>query len=117
MARAAWPSALNAIRKRVRSAEVARSVPDELLDEQAQTAESHWESRWGEQILTRALDEARRRFDEQTYEAFDLYARREVAAEEVATRLGISVNSVHQAKSRVMRVVMAVVDRIRAVEG
>ncbi len=108
---------LNAIRKRIRAADVARSVPDELLDEQAETAESHWESRWGEQVLTRALDEARRRVDEQTYEAFDLYARREVAAEQVAARLGISVNSVHQAKSRVLRVVMAVVDRIRADEG
>ncbi len=108
---------LNAIRKRIRGDDPAASVPDELLDAQAQTAESHWESQWAERIMNRALDEARRRVDEQTYEAFDLYARRAVAAEEVAARLGISVNSVHQAKSRVMRVVMAVVDRLRADEG
>jgi len=108
---------LNAIRKRIRGGDKARSVPDELLDERATTAESHWENQWAERIMTRALDEARRRVDEQTYEAFDLYARRDVAAEEVAARLGISVNSVHQAKSRVMRVVKAVAERLRADEG
>ncbi|TDJ57679.1 MAG: sigma-70 family RNA polymerase sigma factor [Planctomycetota bacterium] len=108
---------LNAIRKRIRGDDPVRRVPDDLLDEQAVTAESHWERQWAQRIMTRALDEARRRVDEQTYEAFDLYARRDVAAEEVAARLGISVNSVHQAKSRVMRVVMAVVDRLRADEG
>ena len=108
---------LNAIRKRIRGDDPARSVPDDVLDEQAGKAESHWESQWAQRIMIRALEEARRRFDEQTYEAFDLYARRAVAAEEVAARLGISVNSVHQAKSRVMRVVMAVVERLRADEG
>ncbi len=108
---------LNAIRRLFRGQDKARSVPDELLDERAATAESHWESQWAQRIMTRALDEARRRVDEQTYEAFDLYARRDVAAEEVASRLGMSVNSVHQAKSRVMRVVTAVVDRLRSDEG
>jgi len=108
---------LNAIRKRIRGSDRACSVPDELLDEQAPTAESHWESQWTQRIMTRALDEARRRVDEQTYEAFDLYARRDVAADQVAARLGITVNSVHQAKSRVMRVVAAVVERLRADEG
>jgi RNA polymerase sigma-70 factor (ECF subfamily) len=108
---------LNAIRKRIRGSDRACSVPDDLLDEQAPTAESHWESQWAQRIMSRALDEARRRVDEQTYEAFDLYARRDVAADQVAARLGISVNSVHQAKSRVMRVVAAVVERLRADEG
>ena len=108
---------LNAIRKRIRGDDPARSVPDDFLDEQAPKAENHWENQWAERIMNRALDEARRRVDEETYEAFDLYARRGVAAEEVAARLGISVNSVHQAKSRVMRVVMAVVERLRADEG
>lgn len=108
---------LNAIRKRLRAADAARSVPDELLDIQAESAESRWESQWAQQMLSRALEEARRRFDPQTYEAFDLYARRDVAADEVAARLGISVNSVHQAKSRVLRVVRAVLDSLRVEEG
>ena len=108
---------LNAIRKRARDADAARLVPDDWLDERADTTESHWESQWAEQILSRAIEEARRRFDEQTIEAFELYARRQVAADEVAARLKMSVNSVHQAKSRVMRVVEAVIDQLRSDEG
>ncbi len=108
---------LNAIRKRARDADAARLVPDDWLDERAGEADSHWESQWAGQILERAIEEARRRFDDQTIEAFELYALRHVAADEVAVRLKMSVNSVHQAKSRVMRVVEAVIDRFRADEG
>lgn len=108
---------LNAIRKRAREADPARLVPDDWLEERADSTESHWESEWAGQILTRAIEEAHRRFDEQTMEAFELYARRQVPADDVALGLKMSVNSVHQAKTRVMRVVQAVVDRLRADEG
>ncbi len=108
---------LNAIHKRARRAERGHRVSEALLDEKADTADAHWEEQWAEQILARALDEARRRFDAQTLEAFELYARRGVAAEEVARRLDMSVNGVHQAKSRVVRLVRAIADRLRADEG
>ena len=108
---------LNAIRKRARRAESAIQVSDDLIDEPVDTADSHWEEQWAEMILARALEEARRRFDRETLEAFELYARRGVAAQEVAERLKMSVNGVHQAKSRVMRLIRAIADRLREDEG
>ena len=110
-------AALNAIRKRARAADPARQVADDVLEGKADEVESGWEDQWARQIFTRALEEARRRFDEQTFEAFELYAHRGVDVEEVADRLGMSPNGVHQAKSRVLRVLRAVADRLRADEG
>jgi RNA polymerase sigma-70 factor (ECF subfamily) len=108
---------LNAIRGRVRRAGNVKVVSDELLDAQVETSETHWEGHWAEQILERALDEARRRFDEQTFEAFELYGRRGVPVDEAARTLGMSRESVYQAKTRVMRVVQAIVEQLRASEG
>lgn len=106
---------LNAIRKRARKG--LRVADEQWLDDEAEATQASWQREWERQVLARALDEARRRFDEKTLEAFELYAQRDVPAEEVAKRLGLSVNGVHQAKSRVLNVVRAVVDRIRADEG
>jgi len=108
---------LNAIRSRARRAGNVQIVSDELLDEQVETSETHWEDHWAEQILERALEEARRRFDQQTFEAFELYGRRGVPVDEAARTLGMSRESVYQAKSRVMRVVQAIVDQLRGSEG
>lgn len=68
-------------------------------------------------MLQRALDEAAGAFEARTMEAFELFARRGVPAAEVAERLGMSVNGVHQAKSRVLKAVGEIVARIRADEG
>ena len=108
---------LNAIRSRARRAGNVQIVSDELLDEQVHTSETRWEDHWAEQILERALEEARRRFDQQTFEAFELYGRRGVPVDEAARTLGMSRESVYQAKSRVMRVVQAIVDQLRGSEG
>ncbi len=108
---------LNAIRKRARGATSAIYVDNEWLDEQASVPDARWETQWSEHIHARALEEARRRVDEKTFEAFQLYSQRGVPAESVAADLGIGINSVHQAKSRVLNIIRAVVDRLRAVEG
>lgn len=108
---------LNAIRKRARAAGPAVQVPEGTLEEQADEVESHWEKRWSEQIFARAMAEARRRVDEQTFEAFELYGGRGVGAREVAARLCMTVNGVHQAKSRVLGIIRAIVERLRADEG
>ena len=93
-------------------------TPAEDLDNQdSPQLDEVWGQLWSEQIFQRAIDEAHQRFEPRTMEAFDLFARRGVPAEAVAERLGMSVNSVHHAKSRVMKVVGEIVERIRAEEG
>lgn len=108
---------LNAIRKRGRRAGGPRLVSEDWLDEHAEATETRWEQQWTEQLLVRALDEVRSRFDAKTIEAFELYCRRDVPAPEVAGRLDISVDSVHQAKSRVSAAIREVMEGLRAEEG
>lgn len=76
-----------------------------------------WYHHWVEHVYARAVEEARPHFEATTMEAFELFARRGVPAEEVARRLGMSVNGIHHAKSRVQKAVRAAVDRIRDEEG
>jgi RNA polymerase sigma factor (sigma-70 family) len=107
---------LNVIRQRARRKTVD-TVGDGWLQEQGEEAESAWEDEWAAQILARALEEARSHFDRTTMEAFELYAQRGVPADVVAERLGISVDSVHQAKSRVLKCVREIAERLREEEG
>jgi RNA polymerase sigma-70 factor (ECF subfamily) len=93
-------------------------VPSEDLDrDEMPEPDELWDRIWDEQLFERALEEARQKFEPRTMEAFELFARRNVPAEEVAQRLGMSVNSVHHAKSRVMKEVQQIVDRFSADEG
>ena len=95
----------------------AGTPAEDLDDADSARLDEAWDRLWAEQLLQRAVEEARGKFEPRTMEAFDLFARRGVPAEEVARRLEMSVNSVHHAKSRVMNVVGEIVERIRAEEG
>ena len=106
---------LNAMRRR-------RGLPSADLDAVEPAAEdpeleASWERMWEAQALERAMAEVQSRLEARTFEAFDLYTRRDVPAEAVAERLGISVNSVHQAKARVSRLVREALEAIREQEG
>lgn len=107
---------LNAIRKRRRAAAI-QAVAQAILEEQEDEANPEWDRHWEEQQMTRAVEEARRRFDPRTFEAFELYALRGVPAETVAAQLGMSLNSVQQAKSRVLRIVRSIAETLSAHEG
>jgi len=64
--------------------------------------EAVWEALWQKAVLQRCLDQARSEFDPKVFEAFRSYGMDEVPAQEVARRLGITVNAVYIAKSRVL---------------
>lgn len=108
---------LNALRRRRRTAGAAAISIDDLDPAEDAATEAPWERAWAEQALERAIREAAARVDQKTFEAFDLYARRGVPADAVAQRLGIAVNSVHQAKSRVTKLVREALEAIRELEG
>jgi RNA polymerase sigma factor (sigma-70 family) len=107
----------NVIRKRARRPGAAEIVSEQVVEQQMATAESSFDEHWEEQLFDRALEAARDRFDAVTFEAFELYGRHGVPAREVAERLEINVNSVHQAKSRVLKTVSEIVERLKAEEG
>lgn len=76
-----------------------------------------WDREWTDQILQRAMTNVRARFESKTVEAFELQALRGVSATTVAAALGMSVDSAHQAKSRVQKAVRAEMDAIKQLEG
>ena len=72
--------------------------------------ERSWQDQWRKMTLAACLEQARNQVDAQVFAAFELYALKEMSAEEVAAKLGISTNAVYIAKSRVL-------SRLRELEG
>ncbi len=64
--------------------------------------EATFEAEWQKAAMEVALDEIRHEIDPLTYQAFDLYARKNRPPREIARLLGISRNSVYLAKSRIV---------------
>lgn len=109
---------LNVIRRRHRR-QGPVSLEHDLEDGDAEDPKlaQHWDEQWEANLLQRALDEVRSHVDPRTWEAFELYVQREVPADEVARRTGLALNSVHQAKSRVLKSARVAMERMRDEEG
>ncbi len=64
--------------------------------------EAAFEAEWQKVAMEEALDEVRREVDPVTFQAFDLYARKDQPPGQVAKLLGLSRNAVYIAKNRVL---------------
>jgi RNA polymerase sigma-70 factor (ECF subfamily) len=98
----------NTVKNHFRKSPMPRADTDRLaaaLGREDSPAEL-WESHWEEEHLLYCLEQCRREVTDQTYEAFRLYVLEEQPPEKVAEELGISVDKVYRAKSRVL-------DRVR----
>lgn len=65
--------------------------------------EQSWESQWRQYHLDRAMRTISTEFNEQDISAFEQYAVAGVDPANVASLLGISVDQVYQAKSRITK--------------
>ena len=112
---------LNAMRSRWRRKrdQVDVDASTGLAVEDDAYAEQEWEQEWVRSAISRALDIVKRSssMTEQSWEAFELYGRREVPIDEVSERLGMSPEAIRQAKSRLARLVRVEIERIRIEEG
>ena len=61
-----------------------------------------WESEWRCMVLARCLEQIRKEIDAKLFKAFELYALSELPVDKVAEELGMSLNAVYIAKSRVL---------------
>ncbi len=61
-----------------------------------------WDTQWRYMVLEKCLQRARKEIDKKVFETFELYALSQKPAEQVAQQLGISLNAVYIAKSRVL---------------
>ncbi|MDG2423853.1 MAG: sigma-70 family RNA polymerase sigma factor [Phycisphaerales bacterium] len=109
---------LNAIRARHR-----RKRPSTFLKEdydppgEMPDVDAAWDRQWTEQLLQRAMTEARGGVEERTWKAFELYGVRGVPVEQVATELEMTPAAIRHAKMRLVKQVREIVDRLRVEEG
>jgi RNA polymerase sigma-70 factor (ECF subfamily) len=95
-----------ALRKRLGSNAKFQGVPLEDVDPNARPVDDTWNDIWEREKLRRAVHTLRNRYSENpermnTFRAFEMYVMEEKPADQVARELGMSVDSVHQAKHRI----------------
>ena len=112
---------LNAMRSRWRRKkdQVDVDASTGLAIEDEAYAEREWEQEWIRSSIARALEIVKRNsgMSDRSWEAFELYGRREVPIDEVSQRMDMSPEAIRQAKSRISRLVRAEIERIRIEEG
>jgi RNA polymerase sigma-70 factor (ECF subfamily) len=79
--------------------------------------EEAWETEWRQYHLRLALKAVSAEFNDADRAAFEAYAIRGDAADEVAAANGLSVDQVYQAKSRILRRLSKVIEQQVAEEG
>ena len=96
-----------------------RDWEEERFLEQPGVVERAWGLEWTAAMLERAIREARAesRLTDQSWDAFELTARRGVPLEEAADQLGMSPDAVKKARTRVSATVRDHLQRLRAEEG
>lgn len=97
-----------ALRKNKRQPLAASDLP-QLEEQVAQLADplsamaKAWDDEHDRAVLARVMEIVKNDFQKQTWEAFERYALRDEPAAKVAEELGMSLNSVLLAKSRILR--------------
>lgn len=100
----------------------AGGVPVADVDVADPRVERAWNDCWESDKLRRALDAVRERYAShperaKTFQAFEMYTLLDRPSEEVARELGMSVDSVHAAKSRITRALREAADAIEQLHG
>ncbi|MDZ4850356.1 MAG: hypothetical protein SGI77_13810 [Pirellulaceae bacterium] len=77
-----------------------------------------WDDLWEQQLVAQALQIVREEnADTPAFRAFEQYVLLDRQADIVANELSISVNSVHQAKSRITKQLREIVQQLRKEAG
>ncbi len=72
-----------------------------------------WDEEWYNHILFQALAILRTQLELVTYQAFELYALKQLPAEKVAAFLNININMVYVAKSRAMQKLKPIIKKLK----
>jgi RNA polymerase sigma factor (sigma-70 family) len=87
-----------------------------LLDMLVESVDEATDREWQLDLLNEALTVLRQECQVDTYQAFDLYAIKQWPARKVAEFLKVPINTVHQAKSRSLARLRAIVARLEREE-
>lgn len=81
------------------------------LDETIEPFDAVFMDEWRKAVFSDALDELRRRVDERTYQAFEMYGLQNRSASQVAEVLEIPVDRLYVVKKRCVDILRAIVAR------
>jgi RNA polymerase sigma-70 factor (ECF subfamily) len=99
-------------------ASTSRTASSERLDwGGVESPDAPWEEEWRRSLLRLAMDEAARGVEPRTFQAFQLVVLDGWAPKRAAEFLDMSVDSVYQAKARVLRHAREVVERVQREEA
>lgn len=94
-----------------------RGVPLDQIPEPEATVEPLWNDAWEANLVSQALKLMRKQQQgNKTYQAFEEYVLKDRSPAVVAAELDISENSVHQAKTRMTKLLREIVSRLRELE-
>jgi len=85
---------------------------DKVADPSTEDLDAVWEAQWEQNLLEAAIANIKRSVDPQKYQIFDLYVKKEWAAEKVAEAFGITVTQVYLAKHRISKMIKEEVKRL-----
>ena len=110
---------LNAMRQRYRKNRGKTSMDPAWMEQQPEQVETLWAREWLGQLIIRALDSVRETtsLEQRSWDAFELYGRRNVPIDDVASRLEMSPQAIRKAKSRISQLVRDEIERLRSEEG
>jgi RNA polymerase sigma factor (sigma-70 family) len=95
-----------------------QAVPLATLDRAAATVDAQWEVEWMHHLLSRALDQVRRKYPNSiTLKVYERYVLDGAPPQAVAEKFGVSVDTVYQAKARITDVLKRIVSQLEQDEG
>ena len=95
-----------------------RGLPLAEVADAEMAVEPLWDDLWEQQLVAQALQIVREEnADKPAFRAFEQYVLLDRQADIVANELSISVNSVHQAKSRITKQLREIVQQLRKEAG
>jgi RNA polymerase sigma-70 factor (ECF subfamily) len=111
-----------AMRRRLGQNAKFAGVPLDQIDPEALEVDDAWNDVWEHEHLRRAMRELRDEYEAtpqrlRTFRAFELFGLLEQPAPDVAKKLGISVDSVHQAKHRITEALRTKLRTLEETEG
>ncbi len=111
----AWRKLEKYIKKRVPSLEADQAAPVAVESE----VDAAWEKAWQQAQLMQAMEIVRERYtrradQRKTFDAFEHYVLLDRPPAEVASELAMSVDQVHQAKSRVQKALRETMEAMEA---
>jgi RNA polymerase sigma-70 factor (ECF subfamily) len=95
-----------------RDGETQTAPIERMIDPESLELDAVWEADWQRTLFEAAVKRVKQRIDPEKFQIFDLYVRKEWAAERVAKAFGVSVNQIYIARNRIKELIEEEIKRL-----